>query len=58
MGQIVTFGEGGYDPTKPNNNIVEVREIPDDPAELAREEAISKLEKLGLTADDIRAILS
>lgn len=30
MGYIVTFGEGGYDPTKPNNNIVEIREVEDD----------------------------
>ena len=57
MAQIVTFGEGGYDPTKPNNNIVEIKEVPDNPAEQAREEAIAKLEKLGLTVDDIRAIL-
>jgi hypothetical protein len=27
----VTFGLGGYDPTKPNNNIVEDIEIPDSP---------------------------
>jgi hypothetical protein len=27
MGFIVTYGEGGYDPTKPNNNIVEIREV-------------------------------
>lgn len=30
MGFIVTYGEGGYDPTKPNNNIVEIREIEDE----------------------------
>jgi len=22
MGYIVTYGEGGYDPSKPNNNII------------------------------------
>jgi len=27
---IVTYGEGGYDPTKPNNNIVEIREVEDE----------------------------
>jgi hypothetical protein len=27
--QIVTFGLGGYDPSKPNNNIVDVVEVPD-----------------------------
>jgi hypothetical protein len=30
MGFIVTFGEGGYDPTKPNNNIIEIKEIEDE----------------------------
>ena len=25
----VTFGEGGFDPSKPNNNIVEIIEIED-----------------------------
>lgn len=26
---LTTFGIGGYDPSKPNNNIVEIVEIPD-----------------------------
>lgn len=26
----VTYGFGGYDPTKPNDNIVEIIEIPDE----------------------------
>jgi hypothetical protein len=30
MGFTVTYGEGGYDPTKPNNNIVEIIEIEDE----------------------------
>ena len=30
MNRIVTFGMGGYDETKPNNNIVEVIEYPDE----------------------------
>jgi len=29
MSRIVTFGLGGFDPLKPNNNIVEVVEAPD-----------------------------
>lgn len=33
MGFIVTYGEGGYDPTKPNNNIVEIREVEDEVVE-------------------------
>jgi len=29
MGQIITYGIGGYDPSKPNDNIIEVQEIAD-----------------------------
>jgi len=29
MAKSVTYGIGGYDPTKPNNNIVEEIDIPD-----------------------------
>jgi hypothetical protein len=29
MAQMITYGLGGYDPSKPNNNIVEINEIPD-----------------------------
>jgi hypothetical protein len=29
MGFIVTYGEGGFDSSKPNNNIVSVVEIPE-----------------------------
>jgi len=29
MAKQVTYGIGGYDPTKPNNNIVEEIDIPD-----------------------------
>jgi hypothetical protein len=27
--RIVTYGIGGYDPTKPNDNIVEIIDLPD-----------------------------
>ena len=30
MGRTVTYGLGGYDPTKPNNNIVEEIDIPEE----------------------------
>jgi hypothetical protein len=30
MAQQITYGLGGYDPTKPNDNIVEIIEIPDE----------------------------
>jgi hypothetical protein len=29
MSKLVTYGIGGYDPTKPNNNIVEEIDLPD-----------------------------
>jgi hypothetical protein len=29
MSKLITYGLGGYDPTKPNNNIVEEIDIPD-----------------------------
>lgn len=28
--KLITYGIGGYDPTKPNNNIVEEIDIPDE----------------------------
>lgn len=30
MNRIVTYGIGGYDPSKPNDNIVEILELPDE----------------------------
>ena len=31
--RIVTYGIGGYDPSKPNDNIVEIIDIPDEEQE-------------------------
>jgi hypothetical protein len=31
MTKQITYGLGGYDPSKPNNNIVEEIDIPDEP---------------------------
>lgn len=33
MGKTITYGMGGYDPTKPNNNIVEEIDLPDEEQE-------------------------
>ena len=33
MNIIITYGLGGYDPTKPNNNLVEEEWLPDEPPE-------------------------
>jgi hypothetical protein len=30
MGQRVVYGEGGYDPSKPNDNIVAIEEVPEE----------------------------
>jgi hypothetical protein len=58
--QIVSYGIGGYDESLPNNNIISIEEIPDpEPTEqdIARAAAIAKLEALGLTESDLKAIL-
>jgi hypothetical protein len=33
MSKQITYGLGGYDPSKPNNNIVEELDIPDEETE-------------------------
>jgi hypothetical protein len=40
----ITFGIGGYDPTKPNNNIVEEYEVEVPDPEPTPEERIAELE--------------
>lgn len=60
MGFIVTYGEGGFDPSKPNNNIVETIEVPEIesiPEDLLKESALNKLKNLGLTEEEILTIL-
>ena len=67
MTQIKTtvFGLGGYDESKPDNNIIETIYYTDDElAEIAEAEAKAqakaaaegKLAALGLTTDDLRAL--
>jgi hypothetical protein len=55
-----TYGVGGFDPSKPNNNIVEEVELPDPeptPEEIARASAIQKLQTLGLTEEEALALV-
>ena len=33
MSRMITYGLGGYDPSKPNNNIVEETDLPDEEQE-------------------------
>jgi hypothetical protein len=58
--KITIYGEGGFDPEKPNNNILEQYEVADpepSPLELARISGMEKLTALGLTEDEINALL-
>ena len=58
--KTITYGVGGFDPTKPNNNIIEETELPDpEPTaeELARASAIAKLQTLGLTEEEALALI-
>ena len=59
MSEVVTYGLGGYDPSKPNNNIVEIIEDPGEPVTVdpVKEAAMTKLRNLGLTDDEIAAFL-
>jgi hypothetical protein len=51
MGKVTTYGLGGFDPTKPNNNIVDEVEV-DDPAPVEDLAAASHIDELyGLVAD-------
>ncbi len=61
MSVRTVYGIGGFDPSKPNDNIVEQIELPDpEPTEteVVRESAMQKLAALGLTADEIAVLLS
>lgn len=59
--KVTGWGPGGYDPSKPNNNMIVQYELPDPeptPEELARKSALEKLSKLGLTEEEVKALLS
>jgi hypothetical protein len=55
----VTYGIGGFDETATENNVVDVSESPAvvDPAQEARDSAMTKLAGLGLTEEEIAAIV-
>jgi hypothetical protein len=60
----VTYGLGGYDESKPDNNVVETTFYTDaELSELEAEEAkaaekVALLEKLGITDDETKLLLS
>jgi hypothetical protein len=57
--RTVTYGIGGFDETATENNVVDVSESPAvvDPAQEARDSAMTKLAGLGLTEEEIAAIV-
>lgn len=60
MTKVTKFGPGGFDPSKPNGNIIEEFEVPDpEPTaeELARESAVAKLQAIGLTEEEALALV-
>ena len=60
MTTVVVYGEGGFDPSLPNGNVIEQYEVPDPeptPEELARESAVAKLQALGLTEAEALALV-
>lgn len=59
--KITIYGEGGFDQDKPNNNIIEQYEVADpEPSaiDVSRASAIEKLTSLGLSEDEIQALLA
>jgi len=59
MGKSIVYGIGGYDQSKPNDNIVEIIDTPDE-APLIVEEAETANDKLiaaGLSQDEIDALI-
>lgn len=57
MMQCVTYGMGGFDPSKPNDNIVSVEEAPDPPEVMSTEDrlAVVEAQNAALLADLAKA---
>jgi len=58
--QVTIYGVGGYNPELPNDNIIEQYEVEEPQLtekEQARQSAIAKLHALGLTTDEIKALV-
>ena len=63
--KTITYGEGGFDESKPNNNVVEVEYYTDEELAQLEAEAAAKtaarqalLNKLGITEEEARLLLS
>lgn len=44
MMRVVTYGIGGFDPSKPNDNVVSVEEVPDPPETPTTDDRLAVLE--------------
>jgi hypothetical protein len=56
----IVYGLGGFDPSKPDGNVIEQYEVPDPeptPEEVARASAVAKLQALGLTEQEALALV-
>jgi hypothetical protein len=55
----VTYGTGGFDELFIDNNVIEITEhsVVPDPAQEARNSAMVKLSSLGLTEEEVIAII-
>jgi hypothetical protein len=59
MAEMLVYNQGGFDPDHPDNNVAEVIDLPDpepDPTEVAKASALAKLQALGLTEAEARAL--
>jgi len=57
---VTIYGLGGYDPEKENNNIIEQYEVEDpqpSEKELLKDSAKNKLSALGLSEEEIQALI-
>ena len=60
MTTVTVYGLGGFDPSKPDGNVIEQYDVPDPeptPEELARASAVAKLQALGLTEAEALALV-
>jgi len=60
MPNVTVYGPGGFDPSKPNGNVIEQYDVPDPeptPEEQARASAVAKLQALGLTEQEALALV-
>jgi hypothetical protein len=61
MATVTIYGLGGYDPEKENNNIIEQYEVEDpqpSEQEILKQSAKNKLTALGLSEEEIQALLN